>query len=224
MQFVKKNDVQELIVQKFSQIDGLTGSIEDTSHVQKVNVLRLSWPQWDLFEVSTLRTLNTTIDLWKMSIQSPAKCKIHGVIRYFVWKEKTLVEVKDDKAMNRSSVVTSLKMVVHLCMMIRGAEDLELTDKIVKKIENALRDNRLFFQVWGSLTKLKSQTRYPRLKVSPGGRVLRIFTSWKNPSTSTRFESANLGSWSVFIDAIYNLKIWLILTWLPNVILIYLSF
>ena len=34
------------------------------------------------------------------------------------------------------------------------------------------------------LTSLKSQTRDPKLKVSPGGLVLRIFTSWKNPSTS----------------------------------------
>ena len=28
----------------------------------------------------------------------------------------------------------------------------------------------------------------------PGGLVLRIFTSWKNPSTSARFEPVNLGS------------------------------
>ena len=48
----------------------------------------------------------------------------------------------------------------------------------------------IFFQVWGSLTSPKSQTRDPQLKVPPpGGLVLRIFTSWKNPSTS-----ANLGS------------------------------
>ena len=31
----------------------------------------------------------------------------------------------------------------------------------------------------------------PQLKVPPGGIVLRIFTSWKNPSTSAGFESAN---------------------------------
>ena len=37
-------------------------------------------------------------------------------------------------------------------------------------------------------------TRDPQLKVSPGGLVLRIFTSWKNPSTSAAFELANLGS------------------------------
>jgi hypothetical protein len=33
-------------------------------------------------------------------------------------------------------------MVVRLCMMIRGVEDLQLTDKIVEKIKNALSDNR----------------------------------------------------------------------------------
>ena len=52
-----------------------------------------------------------------------------------------------------------------------------------------------FFQAWGSLTSLKSQTRDPQLKLPPGGLVLRIFTSWKkNPSTLVRFEPANLGS------------------------------
>ena len=49
-----------------------------------------------------------------------------------------------------------------------------------------------YFQAWGSLTGLKSQTRDPQLKVPPGGLVLRIFTSWKNPSTSAGFEPANL--------------------------------
>ena len=29
----------------------------------------------------------------------------------------------------------------------------------------------------------------------PGGLVLRIFTSWKNPSTSARFQPVNLGFW-----------------------------
>ena len=46
-----------------------------------------------------------------------------------------------------------------------------------------------FFQACGSLTSLKSQTQDPRLKVPPGGLVLRIFTSWKNLSTSAWFES-----------------------------------
>ena len=52
----------------------------------------------------------------------------------------------------------------------------------------------LFFQAWGSLASLKSQTRDPQLKVPPGGLVLKIFTSWKNSSTSTGLEPANLGS------------------------------
>ena len=52
----------------------------------------------------------------------------------------------------------------------------------------------LFFQAWGSLTSLKSQTRDSQLKVPPIGLGLMIFTSWKNPSTSTGFETANLGS------------------------------
>ena len=47
-----------------------------------------------------------------------------------------------------------------------------------------------FFQAWGSLTSLKSQTRDSLLKVPPGG----LFTSWKNPSTSAGFESPKLGS------------------------------
>ena len=34
----------------------------------------------------------------------------------------------------------------------------------------------------------------PQLKIPPGGLVFRIFTSWKNPSTSAVFEPANLGS------------------------------
>ena len=39
-----------------------------------------------------------------------------------------------------------------------------------------------------------SDSRPPQLKVPPGGLVLRIFTSWKNPSPSARFEPVNLGS------------------------------
>ena len=49
------------------------------------------------------------------------------------------------------------------------------------------------FQAWSYLTSLKFQTRDPHLKIPPGGLVLRIFTSWKNPSTSAEFEHANLG-------------------------------
>ena len=46
-----------------------------------------------------------------MTIQSTAKCKIRGIIRYLVWKGKTPVEIYNevktgygDKAMNRKSV------------------------------------------------------------------------------------------------------------------------
>ena len=72
-----------------------------------------------------------------MSIESPAKCEIRGVIRYLVWKGKTPVEVYnevktayDDKVINRTNVLKSFKMVVRLCMMLRGAEDLT---KLLKK-------------------------------------------------------------------------------------------
>ena len=46
------------------------------------------------------------------------------------------------------------------------------------------------FRLGVFLTSVKSQTRDPQLKVPPGGLVLRIFTSWKNSSTS----AANLAS------------------------------
>ena len=48
---------------------------------------------------------------------------------------------------------------------------------------------RPIFQAWVSLTSLKSQARGPQLKVPPGGLVLRIFTSWKSPSTSAGFKT-----------------------------------
>ena len=38
----------------------------------------------------------------------------------------------------------------------------------------------LFFQAWGSLRSLKSQTREPRLKIPPKGLMSRVFMSWKN--------------------------------------------
>ena len=41
---------------------------------------------------------------------------------------------------------------------------------------------------------LKPQTRDLRLKVRPRELVLRIFTFGKNPSTSAKFETANLGT------------------------------
>ena len=44
------------------------------------------------------------------------------------------------------------------------------------------------------ITSPKSQTRDSRSKISPGGLVLRIFTSWNNPSTSAGFEPAKFRS------------------------------
>ena len=41
-----------------------------------------------------------------------------------------------------------------------------------------------------------------QLKIPPGGLVLRIFTSWKNPSTSVGFEPVNLGSWACYPETI----------------------
>ena len=52
----------------------------------------------------------------------------------------------------------------------------------------------ILFRGLFSLTSLKTQTRASRLKVASGGLVLRIFKSWKNPSTSVGFESSNLRS------------------------------
>ena len=43
--------------------------------------------------------------------------------------------------MNRSSGVDSLKQVVHLCMMMGGVEDFQLTGEIEEKIENVLHDD-----------------------------------------------------------------------------------
>ena len=76
--------------------------------------------------------------------------------------------------------------------------------------------NAYFFQAWGSLTSLKSQTRDLRLKVPPGGLVLRTFTSWKihrpQPDLKPRtldFEASTLprdhrGRQSLYKDNIIN--------------------
>ncbi|KAG5309177.1 SETMR methyltransferase, partial [Pseudoatta argentina] len=89
----------------------------------------------------------------KMSIQSPAKCEIRSVIRYLVWKGKTPVEVYNevktaygDKGMNRTSVFKwcrefkNGRTSVHYDQ--RSGRPSILTDDIVEKIENALRDDR----------------------------------------------------------------------------------
>ena len=62
----------------------------------------------------------------------------------------------------------------------------------------------LYFQAWGSLKSLKSQTWNPR-QVPPGGLLLRIFISWKSQLTSARFERfeiTNLGTekWACYSE------------------------
>ncbi|KAG5313020.1 SETMR methyltransferase, partial [Pseudoatta argentina] len=89
----------------------------------------------------------------KMSIQSPAKCEIRSVIRYLVWKEKTPVEVYNevktaygDKGMNRTSVFKWCREFKNGRTSVhddqRSGRPSILTDDIVEKIENALRDDR----------------------------------------------------------------------------------
>ncbi|KAF2887416.1 hypothetical protein ILUMI_18757 [Ignelater luminosus] len=87
-----------------------------------------------------------------MSIQSPAKCEIPVVIRYLVWKGKTSVvvynEVKTaygDKAMNRTSVFKWCREFKNGRTSVHDDQRSEtpsiVTDEIVEKIENALRDD-----------------------------------------------------------------------------------
>ncbi|KAG5323444.1 GVQW3 protein, partial [Pseudoatta argentina] len=89
----------------------------------------------------------------KMSIQSPAKCEIRSVIRYLVWKRKTPVEVYNevktaygDKGMNRTSVFKWCREFKNGRTSVydyqRSGRLSILTDDIVEKIENALRDDR----------------------------------------------------------------------------------
>ncbi|KAG5317385.1 SETMR methyltransferase, partial [Pseudoatta argentina] len=89
----------------------------------------------------------------EMSIQSPAKCEIRSVIRYLVWKGKTPVEVYNevktaygDTGMNRTSVFKWCREFKNGRTSVhddqRSGRPSILTDDIVKKIENALRDDR----------------------------------------------------------------------------------
>ncbi|KAG5319264.1 SETMR methyltransferase, partial [Pseudoatta argentina] len=89
----------------------------------------------------------------KMSIQSPAKCEIPSVIRYLVRKGKTPVEVYNevetaygDKGMNRTSVFKWCREFKNGRTSVhddqRSGSPSILTDDIVEKIENALRDDR----------------------------------------------------------------------------------
>ncbi|KAG5325839.1 SETMR methyltransferase, partial [Pseudoatta argentina] len=88
-----------------------------------------------------------------MSIQSPAKCEIRSVIRYLVWKGKTPIEVYNevktaygDTGMNRTSVFKWCREFKNGRTSVhddqRSGRPSILTDDIVKKIENALRDDR----------------------------------------------------------------------------------
>ncbi|KAG5318318.1 MOS1T transposase, partial [Pseudoatta argentina] len=88
-----------------------------------------------------------------MSIQSPAKCEIRSVIRYLVWKGKTPVEVYNevktaygDTGMNRTSGFKWCREFKNGRTSVhddqRSGRPSILTDDIVKKIENALRDDR----------------------------------------------------------------------------------
>ncbi|KAG5313222.1 MOS1T transposase, partial [Pseudoatta argentina] len=88
-----------------------------------------------------------------MSIQSPAKCEIRSVIRYLIWKGKTPVEVYNevktaygDKGMNRTSVFKWCREFKNGRTSVhddqRSGRSSILTDDIVEKIENALRDDR----------------------------------------------------------------------------------
>ncbi|KAG5305971.1 SETMR methyltransferase, partial [Pseudoatta argentina] len=88
-----------------------------------------------------------------MSIQSPAKCEIRSVIRYLVWKGKTPVEVYNevktaygDKGMYRTSVLKWCREFKNGRTSVyddqRSGRPSILTDDIVEKIENALRDDR----------------------------------------------------------------------------------
>ncbi|KAG5318659.1 SETMR methyltransferase, partial [Pseudoatta argentina] len=88
-----------------------------------------------------------------MSIQSPARCEIRSVIRYLVWKGKTPVEVYNevktaygDTGMNRTSVFKWCREFKNGRTSVhddqRSGRPSILTDGIVKKIENALRDDR----------------------------------------------------------------------------------
>ena len=89
----------------------------------------------------------------------------------------------------------SIQIIIVNVFVLMGCSLLPNTlrrSKIYCAPPNLLRG--LFFQAWGSLTNLKSQTWDTQLKLPPGGLVLRIFTSWKNQSTSVGFEAANLGS------------------------------
>ncbi|KYQ52766.1 hypothetical protein ALC60_08105 [Trachymyrmex zeteki] len=88
-----------------------------------------------------------------MSIQSPAKCEIRGIIRYLVWKGKTPVEVYNevktaygDKAMNRTSVFKWCREFKNGRTSVhddqRSGRPSILIDEIVEKIATPLEHTR----------------------------------------------------------------------------------
>jgi len=88
-----------------------------------------------------------------MSIESAAKCEIRTVIRYLVAKEKSPHEIFNEVRtvygeghMNRTSVYKWCREFKNGCMNVhddlRSGRPSILTDDIVKKVENAVRDDR----------------------------------------------------------------------------------
>ncbi|KAG5316575.1 SETMR methyltransferase, partial [Pseudoatta argentina] len=102
---------------------------------------------------------------------SRAKCEIRSVIRYLVWKGKTPVEVYNevktaygDKGMNRTSVFKWCREFKNGRTSVhddqRSGKPSILTDDIVEKIENALRDDR-------RLTVDELSAMFPQISRSP---------------------------------------------------------
>lgn len=118
-----------------------SGKKQNIRDIQKLNVLRLSRQQGSYFrlvgssqqnhfKVRTLRSVDVTTYFVKNN--NPITRQVQKTRHYLVWKGKPPFEAYNevrtscgDKAMNRTSSVTSLKTVLHLYMMITGAEDLD---------------------------------------------------------------------------------------------------
>ena len=74
-----------------------------------------------------------------MSNQSPAKCEICGIIRYIVWKGKTPDEVYNE-VFKWCSEFKNGRTSVHDDQ--RSGRPSIVTEEIVEKIENVLRNDR----------------------------------------------------------------------------------
>ena len=84
-----------------------------------------------------------------MSIQSPAKCEIRGVIRYLVWKRKTPVEVYNevktvygDKAMNRTSVFNWCGEFKNCCTSVHDDQRSESPSIVTDEIEGKKKNRK----------------------------------------------------------------------------------